>query len=109
MGRHVVTAKVYDKRGTLIAEARNSYTKTHPLMVHFGKQANVSNRPFLHAEVAALLRCGTRTPYRLHVERYRKDGRPALAKPCPICERAIAAWGVQRVTYTTEPMLLPPG
>lgn len=101
MGRHVVIARAYDRRGTLIGSATNSYTKTHPLMLHFGKQVGITYKVFLHAELAALLKCGDKTPYKLVVERRTKDGVSALAKPCSICERAIAAWGVKRVEYTT--------
>lgn len=58
------------------------------------------NRPFLHAEVAALLKCGTKKPYAIAIERRTRDGKPALAKPCSICEQAIKAWGVQRISYS---------
>lgn len=101
MSRHVVYAKAYDKRGTLIASATNSYTKTHPLMLYFGKQVGITYKVFLHAELAALLKCGAVAPHTLVVSRQTKDGVPALAKPCAICERAIAAWGVKRVEYST--------
>lgn len=100
MTRPTLTARVYDKRGTLIAEAQNSYTKTHPLMLHFGRKVGMENRPFLHAEVAALLKCGTKIPYAISIERRMRDGREALAKPCAICEQAIKAWGIKRVSYT---------
>jgi tRNA(Arg) A34 adenosine deaminase TadA len=100
MSRHTVTARVYSRKGTLISTATNSYTKTHPLMLYFGKRVGINYKVFLHAELAALLKCGTTTPYKLVVERFTKDGRPALAKPCSICEQAIKAWGVRRVEYT---------
>lgn len=100
MSKHVVTAKVYDKRGTLIAQARNSYTKSHPLMAHFARLANQPERVFLHAEVAALLKCKENNAHSIVIERFKKDGTPGNAKPCPICERAIKAWGIQRITYT---------
>lgn len=101
MSNPTLTAKVYDRKGTLIAQATNSYTKTHPLMLHFGKQVGITYKVFLHAELASLLKCGDKVPYKLVVERYTKAGLPALAKPCAICERAIKAWGVKRVEYTT--------
>jgi tRNA(Arg) A34 adenosine deaminase TadA len=69
-------------------------------MLHFGKQVGRINQPYLHAEVAALLKCKEKKPYAMHIERFRKDGTPGLAKPCPICEAAIRAWGVQQITYT---------
>ena len=100
MSRHALLAKCFDKRGTLIAQATNSYTRTHPLMAKFGREVGQSERVYLHAELAALLKCGDRKPYKLFVERRKKDGSYGTAKPCAICERAIAAWGVKRVEYT---------
>lgn len=100
MTRPTLTARCYDKRGTLIAQATNSYTKTHPLMLHFGRKVGMENRPFLHAEVAALLKCGTQKPYAISIERRTRQGTLALAKPCPICEQAIKAWGIKRVSYS---------
>lgn len=69
-------------------------------MLHFGRRVGMLNRPYLHAEVAALLKCGEKKPYAIYIERYLRNGQPALAKPCRICEQAIKAWGVQRVCYT---------
>ena len=98
---HLLTAKCYDKHGTLIAKASNSYTQTHPIQAHFAKLCGKPDLIYLHAEIAALLKCGKRKPYSIFVERFKKDGSPGLAKPCAICERAIKAWGVKYVTYTT--------
>lgn len=98
--RYVVKATVYDRRGRKIATAHNNYVKTHPVQAHFAEKAGKPVCTFLHAEIAALLRCKDNTPYRLYVERYRKDGSPAMAKPCSICDQAIKAWGVKEVTYT---------
>jgi len=69
-------------------------------MLYFGKQVGLTNQPYLHAELAALIKCGTKQPYRIEISRTKKDGTTGLAKPCPICERALAAWGVRQVSYT---------
>lgn len=100
MTRPLLVAKAYDRKGHLLATATNSYTKTHPLMLHFGKQVGCVTRVFLHAEIAALLKCRDKEVYELSIERRKRDGSPGLAKPCPICEAAIAAWGVRKVSYT---------
>lgn len=57
---------------------------------------------FLHAEVLALLRAGDRPVHKIYVERYHKNGKPACAKPCPICQEAIRMWGVKVIEYTQE-------
>jgi deoxycytidylate deaminase len=103
MGKHLVKATCYDKRGRVISQAVNSYRKTHPLMAHFAKLSGRPDAVYLHAEVAALLKCSDdRPPHHIKIERYKKDGSPGLAKPCPACELAIKAWGVKLVTYTMD-------
>ena len=98
--KHTIVASVFDKRGRLLASAQNSYTKSHPVMAHFAQLAKMPARVFLHAEVAALLKCKDKDVYSISIERYKRDGSPGMAKPCPACEAAIKAWGIQRVTYT---------
>lgn len=98
--QHTIVATAYDKRGRMLARAENHYRKTHPIQAHFARLAGQPERLSLHAEIACLLRCKDVVPYELHIERYKKDGSPALAAPCPICSIAIKQWGVQRVSYT---------
>jgi tRNA(Arg) A34 adenosine deaminase TadA len=100
MKRHLVQASCYDKRGRLIATAENNYRKTHPLQAHFAELSGTPERKYLHAEILALLRCKGRVVHAMHVERYYKDGKPALAAPCPMCRAAIKAFGVVETTYT---------
>ena len=102
MGKFNIVATCYDKRGRMIGYGVNSYTKTHPLMANLAKGTPKPDSHYLHAEVAALLHCGTKKPHSIHVQRYKKDGSPALAKPCPICMKAIKLWGVKHVTYTED-------
>lgn len=98
--KHKLTARVYDKKGTLIAEGTNSYTKSHPVQANFAKLVGMDDRIYLHAEVAALLKCGIKKPHSIYIERRKKDGTLGNAKPCPICLRAIKHWGIQQVTFS---------
>lgn len=98
--KHQLIARVYDKRGTLISVATNSYTKSHPIQAHFAKLAGQEDRIYLHAEVAALLKCGTKKPHSIHIERRKKDGSLGNAQPCPICLKAIKHWGVTQVSFS---------
>ena len=100
MSRPTLKATVRDKKGRVIATAVNSYRKTHPIQQYFAKLCGVENRAWLHAEIAALLKCKEVVPHSIHIERYWKDGTPALAAPCPICVKAIKAWGVKYISYT---------
>ena len=100
MKKHLIVARAYDKRGRLISRAINSYTHTHTVQAKYAKEVGQSKRIYLHAEIACLLRAGTKQIYKLVIERYLADGTPALAKPCPICSKAIQDWGVKLVEYT---------
>jgi tRNA(Arg) A34 adenosine deaminase TadA len=61
-----------------------------------------SERIYLHAEVQALLRAGDKKVHRLVVQRFDSEGKPALAKPCPICRKALELYGVKELCYTDE-------
>ena len=90
MGHHILTAFAYDKRGRILAVGRNSYTKTHPLMAKAGKAVGKPNTIFLHAEIDALVKVKDWSKIeKLVVVRYTRDGVPALAKPCAVCQRIL--------------------
>jgi deoxycytidylate deaminase len=97
--KHEITALAYDKRGKLLAVGRNSYVRTHPLQAKYGRRTGRPNAVYLHAELAALVKARA-VVHKLVILRYHKDGRPALAKPCPACELAIKEFGVKFVEYT---------
>lgn len=96
----VVTATVYDKRNRVLAVGTNSYVKTHPLMKTLGILCKTPNKEYLHAEIAALLKCKRGVPYKIKVERYDSEGNPRNAKPCPICMLAIKQAHIKIVEYT---------
>lgn len=98
--KHTLKAYCYDKRGRLIASATNSYSRSHPIQKHFAILANKPEAIYLHAEIAAILKCGDRPVHKIKVERHTKDGKPALAKPCPICQIAINSWNIKVVEHT---------
>ena len=98
--RQFILAKCYDKRGLLLSVGVNSYSKTHPLQKHFAEKVGHNEREFLHAEIQAILRAKDKPIYRITIERYDRYGNPALAKPCPVCQEAIRAFGIQVVEFT---------
>lgn len=102
--KYHILAKCYDKKGKLLSAAFNSYTKTHPLMLHFARKVGHSEqyckKIFLHAEISAILKARDKPIYRITIERYDAKGLPALAKPCPICQEAIKAFGIPVVEHT---------
>ena len=92
MAQQSIVAKVFNKKGQLLAIGRNSYTKTHPMQAAFAKQVGHPQKCFLHAEIDALrkLRLGSK-PYRMLIQRTRKNGELGNAKPCEVCRAAFAA------------------
>lgn len=100
--RFTIIARTYDKRGRQISIGMNSYRKTSPVQAHFACLVGLPEKQYIHAEVQALLRCKDKVPYKITIERYDSEGNPVLAKPCPICQRAIETWGTSVVEYTTS-------
>lgn len=101
--RFKLFATCYDKRGKILSYGENSYSKTHPMMKQLSEEVHGSAiKIHLHAEVQALLRCGDRKPHKLVVQRFDSEGNPAMAKPCPICQKALQLYGVKELCYTDE-------
>lgn len=99
--RQTIIAKCYDKKGRLLSVGMNSYRVTHPMQKYFAERVGLYGKEYLHAEILAMLRAKGQSIYSLTVERYSKDGQPMMAKPCPICQEAIKAFGVKHVSWTT--------
>jgi len=100
VGKHTITATITDKRGRILSQAQNNYTKSHPFQHRIACSVGQPDRIYLHAEIAALIKLKGGTPYKIFVERYTKNGKPANAKPCLVCEQAIKLKGIHRVEYT---------
>ena len=102
MNKHTnITAIIYDKRGNVLSIGKNSYVKTHPLQARFAKKMNEEHRIYLHAEIHAIVRCKTiENAHRMVITRFGADGKPALSKPCRICEAAIREFGIKNIEHT---------
>ena len=101
MKKHNVTALIYNKRNKLVSMGKCDYTKSHPLQAKHAKAVGQDYKIYLHAEIAALVKLKDWSKaHRIEVFRYTKDGKPANAKPCKICERAIKFDGIKEVIHT---------
>lgn len=100
--RYDILATTYDKRGRKIASATNCYDKTHPRQKQLAEQCDLELKEYLHAEVAAIIRSRRHKIHRIVIERYDSEDRPALARPCPICQLAITEANIKIVEYTVE-------
>jgi len=96
-----ITAIIYDKRGMVLSVGKNSYVKTHPLQKKYAEQVGLKEKEFLHAEVAAIIKCvKLEKAHKIKIFRFGAKNQPMMAKPCPICETAIRAAGIEIVEHT---------
>ena len=99
--RQNITAIIYDKKGRVISMGKNSYIKTHPLQAKLANEVGLSDKIYLHAEIDALVRLKNwDKAYKMVVTRTGKNGDLLLAKPCPVCERAINLAGIKEIQHT---------
>ena len=100
-GRVRVYAAIVDSKGRLLAEASNSYTKSHPKQAEFARRAGLGDKIFLHAEIAALVRLRTNSAAKMYIARVDVFGNPLPARPCDICQLAIQESSIYSVEYTS--------
>jgi len=101
VGKQHIGAVVLDKGKLILSIGHNSYTKTHPMQGKFAKQDGNRHKIYLHAEIAALVKC-RKTPYAIYVARVNKNNELRNAKPCPVCMLALKSAGVKKVFYTAS-------
>ena len=94
--RYLLKAETFDSHGRKISEAYNDYRKTHPIQSHFAKLANQPARIYLHAEILAIIRAGERKIHTIKITNL--SGK--LSSPCPVCMKAISAYGIKRIICT---------
>ena len=94
-------AVIADKRGRILSEGENSYTKTSPKMKRAGERVGLPDKVFWHAECKAIysLKEGAKA-YKLVVVRVDSEGNPVHSAPCPLCQALIKEAGIKVVEYT---------
>lgn len=99
--RFSLKAIIYDKRGKILSIGENSYVKTHPMQAKYAQKVGLPDKIFLHAEMHAIVKCKDLSKaHKIVVMRFDENGKPANAKPCPICRSAIEASGIKVVEHT---------
>ena len=84
--------------GRIVKAAKNSLVKTHPIQAQFARAVGLSDRIFLHAEIACLINCPS-YGYHMFVARVNRDGDPLISKPCSICEEAIKQSDIKYIHF----------
>jgi tRNA(Arg) A34 adenosine deaminase TadA len=100
-----VYAVITDKKGKVLAEGQNSYTKTHTFQYECAKKIGNEEKCFLHAEIAAICRLSHQhkeKAYKIYIARASKQNGTLLAAPCAVCQEAISRTSIQVVEYTTK-------
>lgn len=92
-------AVIVDRSKRILASSTNKMTKTHPVQKQWSKKVSNGKQIYLHAEIAALVKC-RKQPYAIYVARVLKDDTEAMARPCPVCMAALKEAGVKRIYYT---------
>lgn len=97
--RHKIGCIIVNKKQKIISYGVNSSTKSHPTQAVLARRCNMPHKIYLHAEIAALVRC-REEPHTIYIGRQTKNGY-GLARPCDICMLAIAESNIVNVVYTT--------
>lgn len=99
--KYNITAIISDKKGRVLSVGQNSYVKSHPIQAKYAKRVGRDDCVFLHAEIAAIIKCkNLDDAYKIFVSRLSDDGQTKLAKPCDICMSAISATNIKIIQYT---------
>lgn len=103
--KYFVGAVILDRKGNPVSIGFNSYTKTHPYQKLLSDTVKMDEREmqfYLHAEINALIKCNC-VPHTLIVARIGvEDKILRLAKPCPLCQKAIRQSSLKKVCYTND-------
>lgn len=93
--------------GQVISVGVNT-NKSHPVQKKYNKYRNI-DKPMhhnLHAEIAAILEALHKLDdlknVKVYVYRETKDGKVAMARPCPACMACLTDNGVRDIYYTTD-------
>lgn len=92
---------VLDKRGKILAESSNSYTKSSPKMMRAGKKVGLDEKIYWHSECKALYSVkNVDKIHKLIVVRVDAKGHPASSEPCKICKNLAHELGVKVIEYS---------
>lgn len=91
-------AVVTDRKGKIVGEGRNDYTKSHPLMFRTSRKIGLQ-KDCIHSEMLAIIRSKGKGE-KIYVARVDSKGNPSYSAPCPVCAVLIKEAGIKSVEYT---------
>lgn len=86
-------------KGGAVRSVGISKLHTHPSIASDEHLGDIST----HAEEDALRRCGSPKGATMYLARVGRNGLPAMAKPCKVCEDLLVDARIKRVIYTIGP------
>ena len=90
-------------KNRVLATATNLETKTHPLQAKFAERVGLHQKIYLHAEIAALVKCREECDTIVVARLGGHSGKELRnSKPCPVCELDLKEAGVEKVYYSTD-------
>lgn len=93
----------------IISSGYNSETRCHGVQARLNHQQYGMFSPGkIHAEISALLplRRTDLSKASIFIYRETRDGKKALARPCPCCEKFIKELGIKNIYYTGNDSLV---
>jgi tRNA(Arg) A34 adenosine deaminase TadA len=88
-------------RSKVIITATNLEDKSHPIQARFAERVGLHEKIYLHAEIAALIKCKEDVDT-IVVARVNNQDKLRMAKPCPICALALKEAGITNIHYSTN-------
>lgn len=99
--RKHVKAFIYDKKGKLLSFGESNYIKTHPLMAKLANAQNEPRKIFLHAEVAAFIRCkDISKAHKIVILATSVEGYIRSGKPCKICLELLRQSNIKVIEHS---------
>ena len=89
---------VVNKRGKIVGEAANSYTKTHTIMAKTSKRLGLE-KEYCHAECLAIVRARGKG-HKIYIARVDSRGNACYSAPCPVCAVLIKEAGIKVVEFS---------
>lgn len=90
---------ILDNKGRIVSEAKNSYSKTHPVMARASAKLGLV-KEYAHAEMLAIVRAKGKG-VKLVVVRVDSKGNLAQSMPCVVCQELIKQAGIKSVEHST--------
>jgi len=99
--KYNVTAIIRNKKGYVLSIGKNSYKKSHPIMMKISKNKTLPKvQTFIHAEVDAIIKCrNIKDAYSIEIYNYTEKGNAAISKPCPLCMSLIEQTPILVIKY----------